>query len=364
MYIRSISIENYRNLKKTEIFPSERINVIYGDNAQGKTNLIECLWLFTGGRSFRGAKDNELVAFGNKSANAEIKFYSREREQNIKLTIQNGKRTAVLNDVPVSYVSQIIGSFCSVIFSPNHLTLVKNGPDERRSFTDAAICQAKPLYAAILAKYKRVLTERNALLKDIPKHRELEDTLEIWNERLAHEGSAIAFERFRYIESLKEKAVKFYEGISNGREKLDISYKPSFNAKSDMTREELKKIIFTKLCQKQNDDINCGFTTVGTHRDDISIKIDGREARNFGSQGQQRSAVLSMKLAEAEVLKEKTGETPVILLDDVLSELDRSRKNYLLNKLSGFQVFITCCEDDIECENKFLIKNGEIKPEG
>ncbi len=360
MYIKSISIENYRNLKKTEIFPSERINVIYGDNAQGKTNLIECLWLFTGGRSFRGAKDNELIAFGNKFAAAEIKFYSREREQSIRLTIQNGKRSAVLNDVPMSYVSQIIGSFCAVIFSPNHLTLIKNGPDERRSFIDAAICQARPVYALTLTKYKRILTERNALLKDIPKHRELEDTIDIWNERLAHEGSMIALERFNYIDSLKEKAVKFYEGISNGREKLDISYRPCFNARKDMTREELKKIIFTKLCDRQNDDINCGFTTVGTHRDDISIKIDGREARSFGSQGQQRSAVLSMKLSEAEVLKEKTGESPVILLDDVLSELDKSRKNYLLNKLSGMQVFITCCEDDIECENKFLIRNGEI----
>lgn len=364
MYIRSICIENYRNLKKTEIFPSERINVIYGDNAQGKTNLIECLWLFTGGRSFRGSKDNELIAFGKNSANAEIKFFSREREQAIKLTVQNGKRTAVLNDIPVNYISQIIGSFCSVIFSPDHLDLIKNGPDERRNFIDAAICQTKPLYASVLAKYKKILTERNALLKDIPKHRELEDTLEIWNERLAHEGSAISLERFAYTEALKEKAVKFYEGISSGREKLDISYKTSFHAGNDMKRDELKKIIFTRLCEKQNDDIICGFTTVGTHRDDISIKIDGREAKSFGSQGQQRSAVLSIKLSEAEVLKEKTGEMPVILLDDVLSELDRSRKNYLLNKLSGFQVFITCCEDDIECENKFLIRNGEIITEG
>lgn len=361
LFIKSIYFENFRNLKKTELFPVEGINVIYGDNAQGKTNLIECLWLFTGGRSFRGARDSELISFGKNKAEATVKFYSEGRDQTIRLTIQNNKRSAVLNDVQQSYTSQIIGKFCSVIFSPNHLTLIKNGPEERRSFIDAAICQTTPSYASTLGRYRRVLNERNALLKDIPRHRELEDTLEIWNDRLALEGALISKKRFSYIEELTESALKFYEGISDGREALSISYKTTYGANGSMDLPEIKEKILSSLAARQNDDIFCGFTGSGVHRDDLSIKINGHEARSFGSQGQQRSAVLAMKLAEADILGKKKGEAPVILLDDVLSELDPSRQSYLLNKLGGLQVFITCCEPGIDIEKVIRVENGEFR---
>ena len=364
MFIKSISFENYRNLKTAKIFPSKGINVICGDNAQGKTNIVECLWLFTGGRSFRGSKDNELTTFGAQSSKIKISFNSRERDQTLEILIKNNKRTAILNDVPKSYMSQIVGSFCAVVFSPDHLTLIKNGPDERRSFIDAALCQIKPSYTTHLGRYKRIINERNSLLKDIPKHRELEDTLDIWNERLANEGALIAAERLEYTEKLKESSLKFYKGISDGKEELEIIYKSSFGGKNGMTKEELKSNMLSSLSKRQSDDIYCGFTSIGIHRDDISIKINSREARSFGSQGQQRSAVLSMKLAEAEILANEKGEAPVILLDDVLSELDSSRQNYLLNKLEGLQVFITCCETNIKSESIISIKNGEIISEG
>ncbi len=364
MFIKSISFENYRNLKTAKIFPSKGINVICGDNAQGKTNIVECLWLFTGGRSFRGSKDNELTTFGTQSSKIKISFNSRERDQTLEILIKNNKRTAILNDVPKSYMSQIVGSFCAVVFSPDHLTLIKNGPDERRSFIDAALCQIKPSYTTHLGRYKRIINERNSLLKDIPKHRELEDTLDIWNERLANEGALIAAERLEYTEKLKESSLKFYKGISDGKEELEIIYKSSFGGKNGMTKEELKSNMLSSLSKRQSDDIYCGFTSIGIHRDDISIKINSREARSFGSQGQQRSAVLSMKLAEAEILANEKGEAPVILLDDVLSELDSSRQNYLLNKLEGLQVFITCCETNIKSESIISIKNGEIISEG
>ena len=364
MFIKSISFENYRNLKTAKIFPSKGINVICGDNAQGKTNIVECLWLFTGGRSFRGSKDNELTTFGAQSSKIKISFNSRERDQTLEILIKNNKRTAILNDVPKSYMSQIVGSFCAVVFSPDHLTLIKNGPDERRSFIDAALCQIKPSYTTHLGRYKRIINERNSLLKDIPKHGELEDTLDIWNERLANEGALIAAERLEYTEKLKESSLKFYKGISDGKEELEIIYKSSFGGKNGMTKEELKSNMLSSLSKRQSDDIYCGFTSIGIHRDDISIKINGREARSFGSQGQQRSAVLSMKLAEAEILANEKGEAPVILLDDVLSELDSSRQNYLLNKLEGLQVFITCCETNIKSESIISIKNGEIISEG
>lgn len=362
MQIKRLSFENYRNLEKTEFFPAEGINVIHGDNAQGKTNLIEGIWLFTGGRSFRGSKDSELTAFGKKFSRLEMDFFSSGRDQNIKLTISPGKRSAVLNDVPKAYLSQIIGSFCAVVFSPNHLSLVKSGPEERRSFIDGALCQIRPVYAGMVSRYRRVLNERNALLKDIPRHRELEDMLDIWNERLAHEGAAIALERRKYISELSALASGFYDGISSGKESLELSYRSSCDIDEKMSAGELKESLIGTLENKKNDDIYCGFTTAGVHRDDISVKINGRDARSFGSQGQQRSAVLAMKLAEAGILGAKKGEKPVILLDDVLSELDPARQNYLLNKLEGMQVFITCCEKEIEAANMVRIENGRLMP--
>lgn len=364
MYVKSISFENYRNLRNIKYFPSKGINVICGDNAQGKTNFIEGLWLFTGGRSFRGAKDSELMTFGCRKARAQLCFRSQERDQSLIIDISSGKRTAVLNDVTRSYMSQIIGCFCAVVFSPDHLTLIKSGPEERRNFIDAAICQLRPSYASVLSRYKRIMNERNALLKDIPRHRELEDTLDIWNERLANEGSLAAAERFRYVEKLRVLAERFYDGISDGKEELSISYKTGYGGEKDMSREELKEKMLAALEKRQSDDIYCGFTTSGIHRDDLTVMINGREARSFGSQGQQRSAVLSLKLAEASVLKNEKGEAPVILLDDVLSELDPSRQSYLLNKLEGLQVFITCCDADITGGNRIYIRDGEIISEG
>ncbi len=360
MFVKSIGFENYRNLENAVVYPEKGINVICGNNAQGKTNLIECLWLFTGGRSFRGSKESEMITFGEKISRIFLNFYSEEREQTIEIDIAGGKRRAVLNDVPKSYMSQIVGNFCAVVFSPDHLTLIKNGPEERRGFINGALCQIKPRYAAMLSKYKKILNERNALLKDIPRHRELEDTLEIWDEKLAEEGALVAVERFRYIEKLMPEAVAFYEGISDGKENLEIEYKMKCGCEPYMDRYEIAGMMLKALRSHQNDDIYCGYTTYGVHRDDLSVKINGKEARSFGSQGQQRSAVLALKLAEAAVLEKEKGESPVILLDDVLSELDQSRKNFLLKKLDRNQVFITCCENITEAENIVRITEGKI----
>ncbi len=360
MVVKSLKTENYRNLENTVFYPAKGINVIYGSNAQGKTNLIECLWLFTGGRSFRGSKENELIAFGKNKADIELCFQTREREQTIRFGIQGGKRQPVLNDVPKSSLSQIVGSFCAVVFSPDHLTLIKNGPDERRNFIDGAICQIRPAYASLLSRYKKILSERNALLKDIPHHRELEDTLDIWNERLSVEGSDVAIQRIAYIKELMEPAISFYEGISSGKERLSLEYRMHYPANVNMSRDEIADVMLKTLRRKQNDDIYCGYTTTGIHRDDLMVKINDMEARSFGSQGQQRSAVLALKLAEAEQIGENRGENPVILLDDVLSELDNTRRNYLLKELSGMQIFITCCEPFVDAENIVHIENGKI----
>lgn len=363
MFIESVSFENYRNLKNFEFLPSKGINVIYGDNAQGKTNLIESMWLFTGGRSFRGAKDKELLRFGEQQAKVKARFHAQGREQEIEIVIRNNKRKAFLNGVPKEYLSQIIGIFCAVVFSPNHLTLVKNGPEERRNFIDSAICQIKPAYASALSKYRKILNERNALLKTIPKNPELTETLDIWNERLANEGSLIAVHRYNYLQQFSNIAAAFYHGISNGKEILHTAYHTGYGGESGMSRQELKSLLLQALERKQNDDIYLGYTSKGIHRDDMMIQINGKDAKSFGSQGQQRSAVLAMKLAEASLLGKAKGESPVILLDDVLSELDSARQDYLIHKLEGLQVFITCCHVDINAQNKVFIQDGEIFPE-
>lgn len=360
MILKSLEFENYRNLEHTVIYPDEAINVICGENAQGKTNILECIWLFTGGRSFRGAKENEMIRFGEKYSKIKAEFFSEERDQKIEILIQNGKRKSTLNDVPKQYLSQIIGKFCAVVFSPNHLSLIKDGPEERRGFIDGALCQIKPSYAITVTKYKKILNERNALLKDIPHNRELEDTLEVWDRRLAAEGAVAATERIEYMKKLIPTASAFYDGISSGREKLELQYKMNFGGKENMTLQEIEEILYNSLKKRRQDDIYCGYTTAGIHRDDIIVRINEKDSRIYGSQGQQRSAVIALKLAEAATLGRSKGESPIILLDDVLSELDPSRQDYLLRRLSGMQVFITCCEQNVRAENIIKVNEGII----
>lgn len=339
-----ISWKNYRNLKAGELLPCDSINVIYGKNAQGKTNLMEALWLFTGGRSFRGAKDSELIAKDCEMAEVKLDFYSEERKQTAKIRIENGRRTAELNSVQKKSCSELIGKFRAVIFSPEHISLVSGGPVLRRNFIDSALCQLKPGYASILANYNHTLFQRNALLKDIPRHSELLDTLDIWDTKIIKYGEYILEKRIDFLEKLKGFTVKIYGGICEKKETISLKYVKS----AENLRVSLKNARKT--------DILSGFTSVGPHRDDIEILINSMNARAYASQGQKRSAVLALKLAEAEVFAEAAGENPVVLLDDVMSELDSERQNYLLNHLDGFQVFITCCEP----ETVKAMKNGKI----
>lgn len=360
MFIKQVEFENYRNLKNSVYTPGKEINIICGNNAQGKTNLIECLWLFTGGRSFRGAKEKEIISFGENNSVIRVQFYSEDRNQTIELNIERGRRKATLNGVPRNYLSEIVGKFCAVVFSPDHLSLVKNGPDLRRSFIDGAICQTDATYALLLSRYKKILNERNNLLRCIAQDQSLISTLSVWNETLAASGAKIAARRSQYVKKLSDHAECFYDGISKGKEILKTEYRMNCKADQNSDEKEIYTKTLEKLIRKQNEDISCGYTASGIHRDDLVIKINGRDAKVFGSQGQQRSAVLSLKLAEAAVLGEEKKETPIILLDDVLSELDNSRQNFLLTKLSGMQVFITCCEKTVNSENVVYIEDGVL----
>ncbi|MEE1055672.1 MAG: DNA replication/repair protein RecF [Acutalibacteraceae bacterium] len=362
MIIKGLKYENFRNLKDNHIIPSEKMNVIIGDNGQGKTNLLESIWMFNGVRSFRGSKDKDLIAFGKNSAKIEIDFFSEERLQNARLEFINGKRDAYINDIKKSAPSYLMGKITSIVFSPEHLSLIKDGPNIRRKFIDSAICQVKPKYSVYLARYTKVLNQRNALLKDISYYSELADTLEIWDRELAVNGSIIISERLKYISEMSLFAEEYHSGISENKEKLELLYKNKYTIQTPV--QKIAEDFMKMLVNVRNDDLQLKYTTKGPHRDDIEIKINGRNSRQYASQGQQRSAVLSLKLAEATLVDQITGQQPVILLDDVLSELDKARQNFLLNKIKDRQVFITCCDystkDIMESGKLFIIKDGKV----
>ena len=364
MRVLAVKFENYRNLKNDIIHPCEGVNIIYGDNAQGKTNLLEAIWLFCGGHSFRSAKDSEMIKWDENFARLEMRFFGQEREQTAKLMLSGNKKQVEINGVEKKSAAALIEKFCAVVFSPEHLNLIKRGPSQRRKFIDSAICREKLQNAVILSKFNRVLVQRNSLLKDIYRRPSLEDTLSVWDEPLILNGAMLIKKRMDYVEMLLKRAKSYHDGISKNSENLEIKYISSIDAEMSDSIEEIAEKFRKKLNDNRKDDIRTGVTNFGPHRDDIEILINGKNARAFGSQGQQRSAVLSLKLAEASVLKERMGEEPVILLDDVLSELDSKRQDFLLNELKNCQVFITCCEKSNKEQLKegkiFQLKNGEV----
>ncbi len=371
MHITRIAARNYRNLAEGELFPCQGVNVIYGGNAQGKTNLLESLWLFTGGHSFRGSKDSELPRLDQKtgknteSAQLAMDFFSEGRNQQAQLHIQAGRRASVINGVKKKTGSALIGKVRAVIFSPEHLLLIKEGPARRRAFLDGALCQIRPGFAVLLNSYRRTLLQRNALLKDMFRAPELADTMEIWNQRLVKLGAQVMEERKKYTESIAQDIREIYGGIARGKEKIEVSYAPS--VKGGETLRETEEIFLQELSRTAGADRRSGFTSIGPHRDDLYIAIDGTAAKAYGSQGQQRSAVLAMKLAEAQAQARFSGESPVVLLDDVMSELDGNRQDYLLNHLHGRQVFITCCSPEtvnlMETGQRFRVEAGIIYPQ-
>ena len=335
MRVAALQVSDFRNLKEIALSPCDGMNILYGDNAHGKTNLLEAIWLLTGGKSFRGSKDHDLVRFGCERAKVDGTFVGGGREQKASVMIDT-RRKVTLNGIPQSSPKKLTGRFCAVIFSPDHLSLIKDGPEERRKFLDAACCQHRPTYMRVLSEYSRLVKQRNQWIKAVKNGEQAPDELllDAFDERMAAAGAAVRRVRKEYIALLSTRAAAYYNGLSNGREQLSLVY--------DESDEEAT--LFAEIKAARERDRKAGFSTVGPHRDDFEVLIGGTQARLYGSQGQQRSAVLALKLAEAALLKENYGENPVILLDDVMSELDSSRQEYILNHIDGFQVFITCCD--------------------
>lgn len=362
MKINSIKIENFRNIENLSLDFDDNVNIIYGENAQGKTNLIEAIYLFTGSKSFRGVKDSELIRFNCEYSRLNIDFVNKEREQNAEIFIDS-KRNAKLNGIKKKSALMLGDELKAVIFSPVHLSMVKDGPLERRKFIDNALCQLKSGYRNVLHEYNRCLIQRNMLLKDIAKNYSLVDMLYIWDRNLAVSGAKIIYQRQKYIEALMPYAKDIFSGLSGGKEEIDLVLKGEFEYKN-LSIEEIESNIVKALEKNRGEDILNRVTQTGPHRDDMEILINGKSAKKFGSQGQQRSCVLALKLAEASLLKELTQDEPLALLDDVMSELDISRQDYILNHIKDWQVFITCCDANTILRLKkgktFHIVNGGL----
>lgn len=336
--------KNFRNLAEIRLDLAPGVNILYGDNAQGKTNILEAFWMLTGGRSFRGAKDQELIRFGRDQAVLEACFYSQERDQKVRLVLGKEK-SATLNEIPLKSVRELSGSLGAVVFSPEHLSVIRDGPEGRRRLIDATLCQIYPKYEKALSDYQRIVRHRNSLLRDIPRHAFLLDTLVVWDQHMARTGAGIARFRDRYVRRLEEKAKDVYAGISSGKEALSIRYQPGFPYPEEAEGiPEIADMLFEAIQNNREEDIRCGVSGVGPHRDNLEFLVEGISARAYGSQGQQRSCILAAKLAEVEILREFWGEMPLILLDDVMSELDGSRRDYLLAGLKDNQILITCCD--------------------
>lgn len=357
MKVKKVSISGFRNLQPTEIETHGGINVFYGDNAQGKTNLLEAIWLFSGLKSFRG-KDSELINYDLDSAQIKIDFEDDGRDQTAEIFLGNEKKYR-LNGVTLKSAAELAGTVKMIIFSPTHLSLIKDGPEVRRRFIDNAVSQLWPKYMSLLARYRRAVTQRNSVIKDVRFHASLIDMVEVYDREIATLGAAIVKYRLRYVELIKKFADEIYEGLSSGKEKISIDY-----FESALTPEQL----FDRLKQARDEDILNGTTSVGPHRDDLFININGHSARAFGSQGQQRSAALTLKLCEAAIIKKVSGQQPIALLDDVMSELDLSRQDYILNHIKEWQVFITCCDINTAqmLHNGYLfnVENGCVSREG
>ena len=333
MIIKSLELKNFRNYQALGIAFDAGTNILYGDNAQGKTNILESIYVSGTTKSHKGSRDKEMIRFG-------------ENEAHIRTMVEKNQMSYQIDmHLPIRKASELFGVLNMVFFSPEDLNIIKNGPSERRRFLDSEICQLDKIYLSDLTKYNKVLNQRNKLLKDMVFHPDLESTLSVWDMQLISYGRRIISRRRRFVEELNEIVRGIHESISGGREQLTLTYEPDIE--EAFFEDELNRA-------KEKDRKYCS-TSVGPHRDDISFFIGDIDIRKFGSQGQQRTSALSLKLSEIELVKRCIHDTPVLLLDDVLSELDSNRQNYLLNSIHDIQTVITCTGLDEFVRNRFQI---------
>lgn len=370
MIIKELRINGFRNLEDIYIKPDEKYNLIFGDNAQGKTNILEAIWILTGCKSFRGSKEKDYIGFDKQVMNIELIFADSRREQKITYgmsKINSKEKKITLNDVSLKHSQKLFESFKCVVFTPNDTELVKGSPEKRRSFID--LCHSQITHGSLkhIRKYDTIISQRNAALKDILIGRYSEDILFIWDEQLANTCAYISIMRNDYIEKLNRYCKELYSKITAGKEELTVSYASNAFDIEDFKNKSAKQMareFFIKLRENASEDVRLGYTQSGVHRDDIILKINGLSVKEFGSQGQQKSTALVLKLAQAGIYYENKKDSPIILLDDVMGELDINRQNLVYEIVKDMQVFITTCNKNAVEASKlakvFQVRNGGL----
>lgn len=346
MILKSLELNNFRNYERLKLNFDAGTNILYGDNAQGKTNILESVYVSGTTKSHKGSKDRDMIRFGCEESHIRTVVEKNGLDYQIDMHLKKNKSKGIaVNRVPIKRAAELFGILNLVFFSPEDLNIIKNGPSERRRFLDLELCQLDSVYLLHLSGYNKILNQRNRLLKDIPFHRELLDTLDVWDVQLANYGCKIIEARKEFVSKLNQIVYDIHRKLSGGREELLLSYEPDTEAAE--FEERLKNV--------RERDLKFGQTTAGPHRDDLSFFIGDIDIRKFGSQGQQRTSALSLKLSEIQLVKHSIHETPILLLDDVLSELDSNRQNFLLNSIHDIQTIITCTGLDEFVKNRFQI---------
>ena len=346
MYIESVQLKNFRNYDSLELDLAQGTNIFYGNNAQGKTNILEALYLCGTTKSHKGSRDKDMIQFGKDESHIRMMVKRDELSYRIDMHLKKNKAKGVaINGLPIRKASELFGVVNLVFFSPEDLNIIKNGPGERRRFLDLELCQLDKIYLTNLASYNHIVNQRNKLLKDICVQPSLKETLDIWDIQMAEYGQKIIDKRSEFIQELNETVRKIHANLTGGLEELEIVYEP------DCTAGKLESVIHAN----REKDMRMRLTSEGPHRDDMCVMANGVDIRKYGSQGQQRTAALSLKLSEIYIVKRKIKDTPILLLDDVLSELDSSRQNYLLDSIRDIQTLSTCTGLDDFISHQFQI---------
>ena len=351
MYIKNIKLKNFRNYENQEINLENKINIFYGDNAQGKTNILEAIYLCALGKSFRTKKEKELILFSKENSFIEINYQKKDREGKINLEINN-KKYFYLNNIKLKKLSEILGNINIVLFSPDDINIIKGVPENRRKFLNIMISQLRPNYVYNYNLYLKILEQRNNYLRQIKFENKNKELLEIWNQQLTICAENVYNYRKEFIEKILNKINNIHSKITEEKEKINIKYISNFKNKEEFLKE---------LKNNEEIDIQKGYTTRGIHRDDFDIYINNNKLNIYGSQGQIRSFILSLKISELEIIYDEIGEYPVLLLDDFMSELDEKRRVGFLNSVKEAQVLITCTDKLVDnMWTTFNVKNGKV----
>lgn len=345
MVVESLNLEHYRNYQELSIEFIDGTNILYGDNAQGKTNILEALYVCSTTKSHRGSRDKEIIQFGEEESHIKLIVRKKDVPYRVDMHLKKNKTKGIaINGLPIKRASELFGIVNVVFFSPEDLSIIKNGPSERRKFIDIELCQLDKFYLHNIVNYNKIINQRNKLLKDISFHfdKSLYDTLDVWDIQLADYGNKIIKRREEFIQQINEIIFDIHSNLSGGRESITLRYEPNVEAVN----------IYGELIKSRDRDMKLKSTSVGPHRDDIGFYIKDIDIRKYGSQGQQRTAALSLKLSEIELVKKIIHDSPILLLDDVMSELDSNRQNQLLNSLKGVQTIVTCTGLDEFIENQ------------